>query len=104
MRQIAEGHSDTTRLVKTKSAIRQLKADVKAMDVLIGIKSATVQRKRLEKEQRGESVLELAAHIARIDHRSPLSGLGLFREDLCRPYLTFPDGGRTISHDLAHVS
>lgn len=46
--------SDSTRLCSAKSAIRQLKADVKAMDVLIGAKSATLMGKQMGRRQAGE--------------------------------------------------
>lgn len=50
----AHSCSDPTNLYKAKSAIRQLKADIKAMDVLIGAKSATVLGKQLGLQRAGE--------------------------------------------------
>ncbi|CAB1108966.1 unnamed protein product [Ectocarpus sp. CCAP 1310/34] len=46
VREAAADCSDPTKLYKTKSAIRQLKADVKAIDVIIGAKSATLLGKQ----------------------------------------------------------
>lgn len=50
----ANEYSDATRLCQARSAIRQLKADVKAMDVLIGAKSATLLGKQLGRQHAGE--------------------------------------------------
>ena len=50
----ADRYSDPARLHKTRSAIRQLKADVKAMNVLIGANWATRTGKQLSRQQAGE--------------------------------------------------
>lgn len=50
----ADEYSDATRLCQARSAIRQLKADIKAMDVLIGAKSATLMGKQLGRQHAGE--------------------------------------------------
>ncbi|CAM9657275.1 unnamed protein product, partial [Pylaiella littoralis] len=54
----AHSCSDPTNLYKAKSAIRQLKADIKAMDVLIGAKSATVLGKQLGLQRAGREAEE----------------------------------------------
>eukprot|EP00752_Nemacystus_decipiens_P006906 g6201.t1 len=43
-------YSGATRLCQARSAIRQLKADIKAMDLLIGVKSATLAQKQLGRQ------------------------------------------------------
>lgn len=50
----ADKHSDPTRLCTVRSAIRQLKADVKAMDVLIGANWAALAAKQLGRQEAGE--------------------------------------------------
>lgn len=50
----ADKYADPTRLCKTRSAIRQLKSDVKAMDVLAGVNSATLMGKQLGRQQAGQ--------------------------------------------------
>ncbi|CAN0256174.1 unnamed protein product, partial [Ectocarpus sp. 13 AM-2016] len=62
VREAAADCSDPTKLYKTKSAIRQLKADVKAMDVLIGAKSATLVGKQ-QGVQRGAREAEHSAPV-----------------------------------------
>lgn len=54
MADAADECSDATRLCQARSAILQLKADIKAMDVLIGAKSATLMGKKLGRQQAGE--------------------------------------------------
>lgn len=46
--------SGSTKLYETKSAIRQLKADVMSMDVLIGARSAALLGKQLGRQQAGK--------------------------------------------------
>ncbi|CAM9385674.1 unnamed protein product [Ectocarpus sp. 6 AP-2014] len=65
VREAAADCSDPTKLFKTKSAIRQLKADVKAMDVLIGAKSATF----LGKQQGVQRAAREAEHSAPVGSR-----------------------------------
>lgn len=50
----ADKYSDPTRLCKSGAAIRQLKADVKAMNVVVGAKSAVLMGKQLGRQQAGE--------------------------------------------------
>ncbi|CAM9476468.1 unnamed protein product, partial [Ectocarpus sp. 8 AP-2014] len=56
VREAAADWSDPTKLFKTKSAIRQLKADVKAIDVIIGVKSATLLGKQQGVQRAGHAL------------------------------------------------
>ncbi|CAM9603492.1 unnamed protein product [Ectocarpus sp. 4 AP-2014] len=65
VREAAADCSDPTKLYKTKSAIRQLKADVKAIDVIIGVKSTTL----LGKQQEVQRAAREAEHITPVGSR-----------------------------------
>ena len=54
MTKAADERSNPSQLYKARSGIRQIKADVKAMDVLIGAKSATLLKKQMGRQQAGE--------------------------------------------------
>ncbi|CAM9178588.1 unnamed protein product [Ectocarpus sp. 8 AP-2014] len=65
VRAAAADCSDPTKLFKAKSAFRQLKADVKAIDVIIGAKSATL----LGKQQGVQRAAREAEHTTPVGRR-----------------------------------
>lgn len=54
LQEASDNHAVSGRLQRTRTALRQLKTDVKSMDVLIGAKSATLLAKQLAAQRMGE--------------------------------------------------
>ena len=84
MTEAADECSNPSQLYKARSAIRQIKADVKAMDVLIGAKSATLLGKQMGRQQAGEKsmIRALCLKLAQT--------LSCVRALFCIPVVTFP--------------
>lgn len=54
LQEASDNHAISGPLQRTKTALRQLKADIKAMDVLIGAKSATLLANQFATQRAGE--------------------------------------------------
>eukprot|EP00903_Cladosiphon_okamuranus_P009689 g9218.t1 len=69
----ADKYSDPTRLCKMRAAIRQLKADIKALDVLVGVNSAALMGKQLGRRQaawRGEERAPVGSRLGGLHARA----------------------------------
>lgn len=52
----ADKYSGPNSLYKAKATIRQLKADIKSMDVVLGANSAMLTGKQLSRQQAGKKI------------------------------------------------